>query len=183
MTDAAEFEAECRIQLVTAERDRLATDALAAMAGAGICTPVEGYVKAPHCLASNIGDLKRERDTARQSALHMSHRLAMDEAALRGMTEARDAARANAAQLRDALEAATQRRWRAVECRRSDGTKLDTFNVVRPSGETWKDSKGLERCSWEHYGDGGFTLELAEEHVEALNLVPATKAAKDGGGT
>lgn len=43
---------------------RLATDALAHLAGAGIATPEEGYVKAPHCLSDNIDRLARERDEA-----------------------------------------------------------------------------------------------------------------------
>lgn len=44
------------------QRDRLAVDALAHLAGAGIATPEEGYVKAPHCLSDNIDRLAAERD-------------------------------------------------------------------------------------------------------------------------
>lgn len=54
-----------RAEKAEAQRDRLATDALAHLAGAGIATPVEGYVKAPHCLSDNIDRLARERDEAR----------------------------------------------------------------------------------------------------------------------
>lgn len=46
---------------------RLATDALVALAGAGICTPEHGYLSEPVCLRSDIERLARERDEARES--------------------------------------------------------------------------------------------------------------------
>jgi hypothetical protein len=46
-----------------AKRDRLAVDALAALAEAGIATPEEGYVVETHCLSHDIATLARERDT------------------------------------------------------------------------------------------------------------------------
>lgn len=45
-----------------AERDRLAGDALAALAGAGVATPLEGYTAAPFLLKGDIGRLAAERD-------------------------------------------------------------------------------------------------------------------------
>lgn len=43
---------------------RLASDALAALSGAGIATPAEGYVQAPALLKGDIQRLAQERDTA-----------------------------------------------------------------------------------------------------------------------
>ncbi len=55
---------------LVADRDRIVEAlrlALVAIAGAGLCTPVEGYTKAPGpgWLAKDIGELKRQRDEAR----------------------------------------------------------------------------------------------------------------------
>lgn len=47
------------------ERDRLAVDALAVLAGAGIATPEKGYVAEPWALAGDIARLAKERDEAR----------------------------------------------------------------------------------------------------------------------
>lgn len=46
----------------TAQRDRLAEDALIALAGAGIPTPEKGYKAEPHCLMRDIEELQRQRD-------------------------------------------------------------------------------------------------------------------------
>jgi len=43
---------------------RLANDALVALAGAGIGTPLEGFYLAPHTLTRAIHDLRDERDKA-----------------------------------------------------------------------------------------------------------------------
>ena len=51
-----------------AECDRLAGDALAALAGAGVATPQEGYIAAPFLLKGDIGRLAAERD-AKELAL------------------------------------------------------------------------------------------------------------------
>lgn len=71
LSGAGNFEPELRwlreeVATLKGSRDRLALDALAAISGARVITPQEGYVKAPHCLSSNIADLARERDKARQ---------------------------------------------------------------------------------------------------------------------
>jgi hypothetical protein len=44
----------------------LASRALVALAGSGLCTPLEGFLKAPHCLPACIEELRRQRDEARQ---------------------------------------------------------------------------------------------------------------------
>jgi hypothetical protein len=49
------------------ERDRLATDALIALAGSHVGTPVEGYVEAPWCLKGDIERLAQERDAAKRA--------------------------------------------------------------------------------------------------------------------
>lgn len=68
-----------------AERDRLAGDALAALAGAGVATPLEGYTAAPFLLKGDIGRLAAERDAlraqveaARAVCVHSSETLARD---------------------------------------------------------------------------------------------------------
>lgn len=61
---------------VTRQRDRLHLDALGSLAKAGICTPEEGYLKAPHCLSNNVADLARERDAANAALLAMREALA-----------------------------------------------------------------------------------------------------------
>jgi hypothetical protein len=107
MTDAYD-ELLARAERAERERDRLATDALAALAGAGICTPEEGYVKSPHCLASNISDLMRERDEAR-NAVQAAHYEVSETYVQRdaARAEAR-AAQAHVAILREALVRAKQ---------------------------------------------------------------------------
>lgn len=59
--------AERRAAELAKERDRLATDALIALAGAHVGTPVEGYVEAPWCLKGDIERLAKERDEARRA--------------------------------------------------------------------------------------------------------------------
>jgi hypothetical protein len=110
MTDAYD-ELLARAERAERERDRLATDALAALAGAGICTPEEGYVKSPHCLASNISDLMRERDEAR-NAVQAAHYEVSETYVQRdaARAEAR-AAQAHVALLREALKRADD--WQA----------------------------------------------------------------------
>ena len=54
-----------RAEKAEAERDRLAVDALAALAGAGVATPQEGYTAAPFLLKGDIGRLAAERDALR----------------------------------------------------------------------------------------------------------------------
>jgi hypothetical protein len=49
------------------ERDRLAMDALCALSGAKVVTPLDGYVKRPHDLWRNIKDLAAERDALRDA--------------------------------------------------------------------------------------------------------------------
>jgi hypothetical protein len=51
------------LDLARGERDRLAGDALAALSSAGIPTPVEGYVAAPHLLKADIARLASSRPT------------------------------------------------------------------------------------------------------------------------
>lgn len=57
-----------RIKELEAERNRLASDALTALAGI-VCTPVEGYVLAPQCLKSNILELRKMYVDATRAAL------------------------------------------------------------------------------------------------------------------
>jgi len=45
--------------------ETLAFGALTALAGAGVCTPEEGFLKYPSCLSRSIKDLASERDSAR----------------------------------------------------------------------------------------------------------------------
>lgn len=68
------FDVQCvraHIAALTAERDqaqqlaeRLADDAIVALAGSKIATPEEGYLKAPQCLGDDIKRLRKERDAA-----------------------------------------------------------------------------------------------------------------------
>ena len=48
--------------------ERLATDALTQLAGV-VCTPAEGYLKAPHCLASDIANLRKLEEAATKRAI------------------------------------------------------------------------------------------------------------------
>ena len=48
--------------------ERLATDALTSLAGI-VCTPAEGYLMAPHCLASDIGNLRKLEESATRRAI------------------------------------------------------------------------------------------------------------------
>lgn len=69
-----------------AQRDRLATDALAALAGAGIATPEETYLGAPWALGGDIERLAKERNEARSDNFklnQMVEQAARDVAALK----------------------------------------------------------------------------------------------------
>lgn len=59
-------------QTAAAERDRLATDALDALAAARVTTPEKGYVAEPHCLSGDIEKLARSRDVALLRAAHLA---------------------------------------------------------------------------------------------------------------
>jgi hypothetical protein len=48
--------------------ERLATDALTSLAGI-VCTPAEGYLKAPHCLSGDIGNLRKLEEVAIKRAI------------------------------------------------------------------------------------------------------------------
>lgn len=66
----AESERDVEIESHAAARaqlEALALDALAHLSGAGICTPLEGYLQAPHCLGANIDALAKERDVAMEA--------------------------------------------------------------------------------------------------------------------
>jgi hypothetical protein len=55
--------------------ERLAIDALAALSGAGISTPAEGYLLAPYLLSGDLAELVKQRDDARAEAATMSSAL------------------------------------------------------------------------------------------------------------
>jgi hypothetical protein len=57
-----------RAETATRLAERLATDALTSLAGI-VCTPAEGYLKAPHCLASDIGNLRKLEEAATKRAV------------------------------------------------------------------------------------------------------------------
>lgn len=72
--DDAEAAAKNKIltsdHLIRLDMEETLKSALVAIAGSGICTPVEGYIKSPSCLAANIKDLRRLRDEAQANADH-----------------------------------------------------------------------------------------------------------------
>jgi hypothetical protein len=61
------------------ERDRLAMDALCALSGAKVITPLEGYVKRPWDLRRNIKDLAAERDALRARVAELEAMLPYEE--------------------------------------------------------------------------------------------------------
>ncbi len=52
------------LERMTILRNRLATDALCALAGAGIATPETGYIGEPVCLTGDVAELAKQRDDA-----------------------------------------------------------------------------------------------------------------------
>jgi hypothetical protein len=61
--------------------------------------------------------------------------------------------------------------WRLVQCTTTGGVVLDDeYNIVRErDGETWKDSNGTIRCTWEHHGKGQYSKQYATEIARQLN--------------
>jgi len=51
--------------------ERLAKDALTSLAGI-VCTPVEGYMKAPQCLSTDIGELRKMAEKYRAALEHIA---------------------------------------------------------------------------------------------------------------
>lgn len=78
------------------QRDRLVMDAIGALSRAGICTPEEGYAKAPHLLAGDIANLARERDEWRDNARRLQREVGR-------LTQERNDAVIQGADLWDAL--------------------------------------------------------------------------------
>lgn len=99
---------------MAAERDRLAGDALAALSGAGISTPVEGYVAAPHLLKADILALAARKsacsghtriDEFNEMKADLASALKLSSDRLKGWNEALD----TVAKLESALDAASAR--------------------------------------------------------------------------
>lgn len=144
-----------RAEKAEALANRLATDALAALAGA-VPTPAEGYVATPHCLRGDIGKLRARAERA--GAL---------EAALR---EAREA-------IRDAgLDTCHPPCAEHVRCGKRDrARRIDAALAEQPAPtapvEVRTDTKPVE---WRCIGDGLHLAKVGDLELRAVAKLDAT---------
>lgn len=147
---------ECRARRAT---HYLAADALAALAGAGIATPIEGYSGAPWALKGDIQRLEKERDAAVElaaraaEALDTAHRRAANfEAAL---ADAKAVQACTDAWLDAALEELAQVRVRAAELQAERDEARDAhlvmtrrlFATEKERDEAWAELKRLREAT------------------------------------
>lgn len=154
------------------ERDRLAADALTALAGAGIPTPVEGYSGAPWALGGDIRRLAADRDHALElaaragEALATAHRRAADfEAAL---ADAKAVQACTDAWLDAALEELAQVRVRAAELQTARDEARDAHMVMtRRMFATEKElaQVALEQAAELQAALGGVVREVLDERA------------------